>query len=178
MWGIGRRAVVTGVVVVALTLAASSVAAAASNHSATRHEAKALSKSAAAKRYLALANPLNFSASVFGGELSQANATTTAAEVEVAAAPLIARLKAMKKGLLTERWPAPVDLESKSLAQFVGKLEADISQLGSLALRNAQDVSAWGKRYFTDAFDAATLTTFIRRNLGLPYKSVIADSSF
>lgn len=180
--GLGRariRSVADRRVVIAFMIAASlSVASACSSSStpgtskitqappATTTSLSTTTKSQAASAYLAAVAPANSAANAFNAEVKTWTNSTTNAQAEADAQPVIAAFQAVQPKLLAiaaSYPPAAVDLKAEVNAY--APLLGDLTSLGSVNLLNA---SSWVQQTDSDIAKASAAANIVRSDLGLP----------
>ena len=158
-----RSALTIGILALAFVLGTSGPATGANIDKPKTHSA--ITKTAAAKQYLALVAPARIAGDAFATEAEAWNRATTDAEAESDAEPEIAALSKLQTGLVDDRWPTRDRADVKALATTVVPLIADLRSLATLPRR---DVSIWAATFKRHDSELRAAATIVRRDLGLP----------
>ena len=127
--------------------------------------AKAISKKAAGRQYQALVNPANAAGNRFGVEANKWTNSTTNAQAEADAKPVIAAFNKLDRGLIDDRWPAGARADVKSLVTGIAPVIGDLQSLSTISLLSA---STWVTTFDRDVNGLKTAVAFVRHDLGLP----------
>jgi hypothetical protein len=124
-----------------------------------------ITKKAAGKQYVKDVAPLNVSISKFNSELLKWTNSTTDAQGENDAKPLITSMQDFQNKLLGQSWPSAAKHDVRVLYNAISPLEAD--------LENISDASALNDGTFSSKFnmDSAVVgsdSNIVRHDLGLP----------
>jgi len=143
-------------------------AGAASSH---RH-LPAISKKVAAKEYVSVVAPVNVAAEGFASQANEWSDSTTNAQAETDAKPLIAAVLKLNSKLANGSWPPAARPAIKSLIKIDATLIGDLRSLSSVDNVNSSSLFGTFRR---DQGDLGAAATAVRQDLGLP--PVKADKS-
>jgi len=115
-----------------------------------------------------LVNPVNAAISAFGTKANGWSNSTTSAQAEADAQPLISALQNLQNGLLHDQWPAAAGSDVKAVVQAIAPVIGDLEGLASVNLLNA---SSWQTTFQRDASSVETAANIVRSDLGLPPES-------
>jgi hypothetical protein len=141
-----------------LSLCASASAGATSSH------AKAISKKAAGKQYLRLFGPTGSAASTFGAEAGAWTSSTTDAQAEADAKPLITALETLNRAVLKDRWPAGARSDAKTVVRSDKPLIRDLQSLSNL---DRSSISSYVATFDSHANAFGMAATNLQQDLGL-----------
>jgi hypothetical protein len=119
----------------------------------------------AGAQYLAAVAPVNSAISSFSSAENNWTSSTTGAQAESDAQPLIASLKTLDTTLTDAQWPAAATSDVHTL---IGNLGSVIGDLRSLTNVNVLDISSFSTTYERDLQTLATSVALVRHDLGLP----------
>ncbi|HXQ44614.1 MAG TPA: hypothetical protein VN816_08245 [Acidimicrobiales bacterium] len=120
---------------------------------------------AAARAYIAAANPANSVITTFGNQATHWKTQTTDSQAESEAQPVVTALQNMQEKLLGTIWPTSARKDVDTLVPAVGLMIRDLQALASL---NFVNVSSWESTFSRDLSTIYTDTTAVREDLGLP----------
>lgn len=124
-----------------------------------------LSVNAAAAAYLADVAPTNVAITAFQTASSSWTTSTTDAQAEATAQPLISALSTLETKLETTDWPATAQADVKTMTTDVAALNASLETLSTL---NFLDEGTWLQGYTTAAGALGVAVGEVRHDLGLP----------
>lgn len=130
-----------------------------------KHPSSTITVKAAGRQYLALVNPVNTTIATFVSQANGWSDSTTDAQAEADAQPVIKDLQNLQTGLLRDRWPSVARNDIKALVQSIAPLVGDLEGLASLNLLSA---SSWETTFERDASSTGTAANIVRSDLGLP----------
>ena len=117
------------------------ISGAAQNHKKPPHHAPtAITRSAAAKQYLALVAPANAAIAKFDAQAKTWSDSTSDIQAEVAAKPVIAVLGTLGRGLVNDRWPKAAAADIKGVATAIAPMTGDLEGLANI---NVFSASSW-----------------------------------
>jgi hypothetical protein len=127
-----------------------------------------ISVKAAAKQYLKDVAPTNVILGKFGKEAGGWTNSTTDAQAEKEAAPVVTALRKLQNELLNQSWPARAKRDVRDLYTELAPMEADLETLDGISLL---DVGSWESKFATDETTLSSDVNFVRHDLGLPLTS-------
>jgi hypothetical protein len=122
----------------------------------------------AGSAYLAAVAPVNAVDDTFVAQAHQWTASTTNAQAESDAQPVITALQNLDTVLTNDQWPSNAAADVHTLVGDVGALIGDLQGLSSISLL---DASSWQATYQRDASLLTTAVSLVRHDLGLPAAS-------
>jgi hypothetical protein len=122
----------------------------------------------AGQQYVNLVNPVNAAISAFRTKANGWSNSTTSAQAEADAQPLISALQNLQNGLLHDQWPAAAGTDVKAVVQAIAPVTGDLEGLASVNLLNA---SSWSTTFQRDEASMGTAANVVRSDLGLPSAS-------
>jgi len=159
-WGMKRIATVIGLSGL-ISIGMFGAAGAESDH---RH-VSAISKKIAAKEYVSIVAPVNVAADRFNSQANEWSDSTTNAQAETDATPLIAAVLKLNSKLANGSWPASSGRAIKSLIKIDATLIGDLRSLSAVDNVDSSSVFATFRR---DQGDLGAAATAVRHDLGLP----------
>jgi hypothetical protein len=131
---------------------------------ASSYHSKAISKKAAGKQYLRIFGPTGSAASTFGTEAGAWTSSTTDAQAEADAKPLITALQTLNRALLKDSWPAGARSDAKAVVRSDKPLIRDLQSLSNL---DRSSISSYVATFDKDANAFGTAATNLQQDLGL-----------
>jgi hypothetical protein len=122
-------------------------------------------KEAAARQYLTIVAPVNAAAARFNSQANEWSDSTSDAEAEADAKPLIGAVLRLNSKLKDDRWPKSSRSAIKSLVSVDAAL---VKALRSLSSVNQTDLSSLFTYFQRDQSNLGAAATIVRHDLGLP----------
>jgi hypothetical protein len=126
--------------------------------------AAAISQKAAARQYLTIVAPVNAAADKFNSQANEWSNSTTNAQAEADAKPLISAVLKLNSKLHNDRWPTS---SRSAINALVSADAALIKALRSLSSVNQVNASSLISTFHRDQGDLGSAATMVRRDLGL-----------
>jgi len=117
------------------------------------------------QQYLALVGPVNAAQTVFSQAAKGWTNSTTDAQAESAAVPLIAAFEKLDNGLIDDSWPSADKSDVRALASADGSVIGDLQGLANVNLLSG---SGWTTTFARDEQAVGVAVTEVRHDLGLP----------
>jgi hypothetical protein len=155
------------VVILGLVVTANTAGATAPKHKGKRpaHHATSISVSAAGRQYLALVGPVNTVQDGFVDKAHSWGNSTTDAQAEADATPLITAFQKLDTGLVDDSWPPSARSDVKSLTSADGSVIGDLQSLAGIDILSA---SSWLQTFTRDEQAVGVAVSEVRHDLNLP----------
>lgn len=127
-----------------------------------------ISLKAAGKQYLKDVAPTNAALAKFNAESSKWTNSTTDAQAEKEAAPVITALRKLQDALLVQSWPSKAKGDVRTFNRAISPIEADLLALSTLTVLGGDN---WVSKYTSNGSDLALDVNYVRHDLGLPLGS-------
>lgn len=160
-----RRTVVLSGLAIALAACSSGPSATSTTTSPTASTSTTISTATAASAYLADVAPANAALTAFSGATSRWNSSTTNAQGEMDAQPVIAALQNLDTALTSYQWPTDAVADVHTMIGDNGALIGDLQSIANLTLVND---SGWLSTLQRDAAADHSAVNLVRHDLGLP----------
>jgi len=137
----------------------------ASAAAASDRQLLAASKKADARQYLTIVAPVNVAAAKFNSQANEWSDSTSDAEAEADARPLITAVLKLNSKLKDDRWPKSSKSAIKTLVSVDTAL---VRALRSLSSVDQVDLSSLFSTFQRDQSDLGAAASLVRQDLGLP----------
>jgi predicted aconitase len=132
------------------------------------HHPSALTVKQAGRAFLADVAPVNSAINAFAADASIWSSSTTDAQAESDAAPVMSALQTLQTKLETTKWPGAAKQDVHALILAVSPLQAALQNLATL---NFLDVGSWEQSFTTAADGIKTADALVRVDFRLPSAS-------